>query len=260
MLLRLWSHRALLFSLVRRQYQLRYRQSAVGFAWALLPPLATLGVGAILFDRIIDVPGCDAPYIVCTSAALVPWTFFANSVSQGSPSIVGALQMVTRLAFPRAVIPLSMVGLSLLDLLVASAGFLLIVLITGFHLPLTALLAPALLLILLPLTAGIVLFVSALNVFARDIRLAIPLLVQFWLLLTPVLYPLSGAIRRAPSLEPLFLLNPMTGIVEAFRGVLIEGRLPSLEVLWPSLVGAVAFFVIGVWYFRSTEPRFADVI
>ena len=260
MLRRLWTHRALVLSLVRRQYQLRYRQSAVGFAWALLPPLATLGVGAVLFNQIIDVPGCEAPYVVCTSAALVPWTFLANSVSQGSPSIVGALQMVTRLAFPRAAIPLSVVGLSLLDLLVATVGFLVIVLVTGFDLPVTALLAPALLLILIPLTAGIVLLVSALNVFARDIRLAVPLLVQFWLLLTPVLYPLSGAIRRAPTLEPLFLANPMTGIVESFRGLLIEGRMPTLELLWPSLVGAVALFVIGVWYFRSTEPRFADVI
>lgn len=263
MLRRLWTHRALLLSLVRRQYQLRYRQSAVGFAWAILPPVATLGVGVIVFGEIANVK-TDEPYVLFAAAGLVPWTFFANSISQGIPSIVGAMMMVTRLSFPRAVLPLSVIGLSFLDLLIATVGFVAVAIgyqIAGdFQLPATALLAPLLVLIEIPLVAGVVLLGSAINVFARDVRLAVPFLVQFWLLLTPVLYPLDRVIRDAPQLRFLFLANPMTGIVESFRNVLIDGTLPSIQVLWPSLVGAVGFFLIGVWYFSQTEPRMADVV
>ena len=257
MLRRLWSRRALLFSLVRRQYQLRYRQSAVGFAWALLPPLLTMGVGAVLFRGVLGADTGETSYPVFAMAALVPWTFFANSLSMGVPSIVGALQMVTRLSFPRGVIPLSMVGLSMLDLAVASVAFVAIAFIFGEGLPLTALWAPVLVLLEIPLVAGVVLLGSAMNVFARDIRIMVPLFVQFWLLLTPVMY----ALRDVPDhLRGFYLANPMTGLVESFRDVLIRGVAPSLERLLPTMIGAVVLFVVGVWYFRSTEPRFADVI
>jgi lipopolysaccharide transport system permease protein len=263
MLRRLWTHRALLTSLVRRQYQLRYRQSAVGLAWAVLPPIATVVIGAVVFEKVADLP-TPGPYVLFAAAGMVPWTFFASSVSQGVPSIVGALMMVTRLPFPRAVIPLSVVGLSLLDLLIAGMGFVGVAIFYGatgrFDLPATALFFPVLLLIEVPLIMGVVLLGSAINVFARDIRLAVPFLVQFWLLVTPVLYPLDEAIRRAPELRPLFLANPMTGVVESFHDILILGRLPSFEVLLPAIIGAVGFLVIGVWYFAQTEPRMADVV
>lgn len=244
-------------SLARRQYQLRYRQSAVGFAWALLPPLATIGVGALLFKEVVQVDTGRAPYGVFALSALIPWTLFANGVILGVPSIAGAASMVTRLAFPRAVLPLSMVGLSLLDLLVTGVAFVALAFVQGSGLPITAFWAPLLLLIELPLIAGIVLLGSALNVFARDIRLAVPLLVQFWLFLTPVMYPLRAV---PPDLRPLYLANPMTGLVESFRHVLVGGNPPSLELLGPAMLGAAAAFVIGVWYFGSTEPRFADVV
>lgn len=253
----LWHHRELLFSLVRRQYQLRYRQSAVGLAWALLPPLAALGVGAVVFGLVADVDTDRTPYSVFAMAGLVPWTFFASSVTQGIPSIVGSLVMVTRLAFPRAVLPLSVIGLSLLDLAVAMAVFLALAVTLGTGIPVTALWVPALLAIELPLIVGLVLFGSALNVFARDIRIAVPLLVQFWLLLTPVMY----SIREVPAdLRWLYLANPMTGLVESFRRVLVAGHAPDLATLWPTIVGAVGLFLLGWWYFSSTEPRFADAV
>jgi lipopolysaccharide transport system permease protein len=254
----LWRHRYLLVSLVRRQYQLRYRQSLVGIMWALVPPLATLGVGTILFDRIINLDTSGEAYPVFAMAALVPWTFFANSLNSGVPSIASNLLMVTRLAFPRSVLPLSMIGLAFLDLLVASAAFVVVAFIFGDGLPLTALWAPALLLVLVPLTAGIVLLGSAVNVFARDIRLAVPLFVQLWLFLTPVLYGLPP--DASPGVRTLYLANPMTGIVRSFRRVLVFGGAPDLQVLLPSIAGAVILLVVGIWYFRSTEPRFADVV
>jgi lipopolysaccharide transport system permease protein len=255
---RLWAHRALVLTLIRRQYQLRYRQSAVGFTWALIPPLATLGVGVVLFHGVFGVGKATDPYEVQVLAALIPWTFFATSVTTGVPSIIGSLNMVTRLAFPRAVLPLSAVGLSFLDMAIAAMAFVALVLIQGVGLPITALWAPALLLIEITLVVGVVLLGSALNVFARDIRLAVPLLVQFWLLLTPVMYPLAE-VRDSPFYS-LFLVNPMTGLVESFKQVLVGGQAPRFEVLFPAMVGAVVLLVVGVWYFRSVEPRFADVI
>jgi lipopolysaccharide transport system permease protein len=253
----LWANRPLLLTLIRRQYQLRYRQSAVGFFWAILPPLATLGVGTVLFDRILGVGFEGKPYGVAAMAALIPWTFFASSVASGVPSIVGALQMVTRLSFPRSVIPLSMVGLSFLDLGVAATAFVALAFLTGEGLPITALWVLPLFLLEIPLTVGVVLLGSAMNVFARDIRIAVPLIVQFWLLLTPVMYPLSEV---PEAWRPLYLANPMSGLTVSFRRVLVFGDPPDPVLLVPSMVGAAVLLVWGLWYFSATEARFADVI
>jgi lipopolysaccharide transport system permease protein len=256
MLRSVWSHRDLLVSLVRRQFQLRYRQSFVGFAWALLPALATLGVGAILFRGVLNVGTGGVNYSVFAMSALIPWTFLANSMPQGVTSVAQNLAIVTRLAFPRAVLPLSIVGLSLLDLLVAAVAFVVIALVTGSGLPATAAWAPLLLLLEIPLIVGVILLGAALNVFARDIKLAVPLVVQLWLFLTPVMYGLP----TEPGLRGFYLANPMTGLVVSFRRVLVFGRPPDLDLLLPTIIGAIGFFVVGWWYFRSTEPRFADVI
>jgi lipopolysaccharide transport system permease protein len=255
---RLWRARALVLTLVRRQYQLRYRQSAAGIVWALIPPLATLGVGLLLFRGVFGVRGGRGPYELEVLSALIPWTFFASSITTGVPSVIGSLNMVSRLAFPRAVLPLSAVGLSLLDLGIAAVAFVVLALVHGTGLAVTALWAPVLLLIEVPLVVGLVLLGSALNVFARDIRLAVPLLVQFWLLLTPVMYPLSEV--KDPGIRSLYMLNPMTGLVESFRHALVEGLAPRPEMLTPAIIGAVVLLVVGWWYFRSVEPRFADVI
>jgi len=256
---RLWRYRELVLSLVRRQYQLRYRQSLVGFSWAILPPLASLFVATVVFHGVIGVqsgkPG--VPYTLFALSALVPWTFFAQSLTAGVPSIVGSIQMVTRLPFPRAAIPFSMIGTSMIDLGISLVGFVLFAVITGAGVPITVFWLPVVLLIELVLVVGVVLLGSAANVFARDIRLAIPLVTQLWLFLTPVMYPLDdvdGALRT------LYLLNPMTGIVEMFRQILAYGEAPSMDLLLLAVVGALVMLVVGTWYFAVTEERFADVI
>lgn len=252
-----WDRRALVRSFVRRQYQLRYRQSLAGFAWAILPPIASLVAATLVFHTVIGVDTGPVSYPLFALAGLVPWSFFASSVTAGVPSLVMQQTMVTRLAFPRAVIPISTIGTALIDLGITTMVFLVFALVTGAGLPWTALLAPPLLLIEIAFAVGIVLLGSALNVFARDIRLAIPLLVQLWLLLTPVMYPLSEV---PPDLQPFYRANPMTGLIESFRAVLVYGDLPQATVLLPSVVGAVAALAIGTWYFAATEKRFADVI
>jgi lipopolysaccharide transport system permease protein len=257
MIRRLWSHRDLVVSLIRRQFQLRYRQSAAGVAWAILPPLVTVGAATVVFDQVAQVDTGTVPYPLFAFAALTPWTFFASSLTFGVPSVVQSQQMVTRLAFPRAALPISMVGLALVDLAVAAVTFVVFVYVTGNSIPLTALWFPVLLLVELMLVIGVVLFGSALNVFARDVKLAIPLLSQLWLFLTPVLYPL----REVPAgLRPWYQLNPMTGVVESFRSILVFGQAPDVVVLLPSLAGATLLMLLGWWYFSAVEHRFADVI
>jgi lipopolysaccharide transport system permease protein len=252
-----WSGRALTLSFVRRQYQLRYRQSLVGFAWAILPPIASLLVATLVFHEVIGVDTGDVPYPLFALAGIAPWSFFASSLTTGIPSIVMQQAMVTRLAFPRAAIPISATGMALIDLGITTVVFVAFVLVTGAGLPLTAVWAPFLLVIEMVFAIGVVLLGSALNVFARDIKLAVPLLVQLWLLLTPVMYPLSEV---PAQLQRLYLLNPMTGLIESFRAVLIDGHAPELSTLAPSIIGAVVALVLGIAYFAATEKRFADVI
>lgn len=255
---RLWSHRGLVASLVRRQYQVRYRQSMVGIVWAVLPPLATLATATLVFDRIADVQTGKDPYSIVTMAALVPWTFFASSLTSGVPSIVSSSQTLTRLPFPRAALPVGALGISIIDLSIAASIFVIMAYTLGDGLPLTALWFPALLFLELILVLGVVLLGSAVNVFARDVKLAVPLGVQLWMFLTPVLYPLSEA---PESLRFLYLANPMTGIVESFRTILIPpGDMPDLSLLLPTMIGSLVLLVLGSWYFSAVESRFADVV
>jgi lipopolysaccharide transport system permease protein len=255
LVLRLWRHRYLVGSLVRRTFQLRYRQSFAGIIWALVPPLAALGAGTLVFGKILGVDTGE-DYAVATMAALVPWTFFVNSFNLGVPSVVTSQAMVARLPFPRAALPLSAIGVSGIDLVLSGLLFIVVAQIAGQGLPITALWAPLLLLIEVVLVVGIILLGSALNVFARDVRLAVPLVSHFWFLLTPVLYPLT----QDEELRKLLLLNPMTGLVESFREILVVGNTPSMDLLLPTIVGAVLVLLMGLWYFTTTEPRFADVI
>ena len=259
MIRRLWEYRHLVLSLVSRQYQLRYRQSLVGFAWAILPPLASLLVATIVFHGVIgvDSPDSKVSYSLFTLAALTPWTFFAQSLNAGIPSIVTSMQMVTRLPFPRASLPLSMIGTSMIDLGISVMLFVVFAIVTGAGVPATVVWLPLILALETLLIAGVVLLMSALNVFVRDIRIAVPLVTQLWLFLTPVVYSLETVPH---ALRPLYLANPMTGIVEASREVLAFGRPPSLELLIPATIGAVLALAAGISYFTATESRFADAI
>lgn len=257
MVRRLWEHRALLVSFARRQFQLRYRQSFAGIAWAIVPPLVTLGMATLVFHRVAKIDTGEIPYSLFAFSALVPWTLLASSLIGGLGSIAGSQAMITRLAFPRAVLPLSMIGVSLIDLAIATGTFVVFVYVTGGGLPITALWFPVLLVIEIVLISGVVLLGSALNIFARDFRVAFPLLAQAWLFLTPVMYPLSAVPDR---LRDVYMLNPMTGLVESFRGVLVGGNAPDIGLLGPSIIGAVVLFAIGWWYFGAVERRMADVI
>jgi len=255
---KLWSHRDLVVSLVRRQYQVRYRQSMVGIAWAIIPPLATLGAATLVFGGIAKIDAGKEGYAIVTMAALVPWSFFASSLTSGIPSIISSSSTLTRIPFPRAVLPVSTIGISMIDLSISAAIFVIMSYTVGSGLPATAVWFPLLFLLEFALVLGVVFFASALNVFARDVKLAVPLTTQLWLFLTPVLYPLSSV---PDNLRPLVLANPMTGLVESFRRALVPpGIAPDIGLLLPAIIGAVVLLSLGSWYFTSVETRFADVV
>lgn len=251
------SFRHLVFALIRMQFQIRYRQSFAGFAWAILPPLGALGAATIVFHQIAGVGEGIESYTLVVMSALVPWTFFANSLTLGIPILAHAQGMLTRLSFPRVALPVGAIGICLIDLGVAAVIYVAFAYVLGVGLPGTVgwLLLP--LGIELMFVLGIVLLGSALNVFARDVRLAVPLGIQLWLILTPVMYPLAEV---PDGLRGWYLANPMTGVVESFREILTTGAGPQMEHLLPAAVGSFAFLAIGSWYFAATHKRFADVI
>jgi lipopolysaccharide transport system permease protein len=256
MLRRIWPHRHLLVSLIRRQYHLRYRQSFAGIAWALVPPLATLVAAKLVFEGVLGVE-TDVPYALFALSGLAPWTFFANSMILGVPSVVNGWLLVSRLPFPRAILPLSTVGISLVDFAIATLTFVVFAFAIGEGIPITVFWLPLLVLLEIVLIVGLLLLGSALNVFARDVGLAVPLFVQVWFFLTPVVYPINEV---PASLRGLYLANPMTGVVESFHRVLVFGQPPDFGLLVTAVLGAIGVLLLGYWYFGATESRFADVI
>ena len=253
----LWSSRHLVFSIVVRQFQVRYRQSFIGFLWAFIMPLATLAAGVIVFKGMANVDTGGQSYELLTLAALIPWTFFSSGLSSGVGSVLGGKSLVTKVNIPRYALPLSTVGSAFLDTAISSTLFVALAYALGDGLPPTALWVPFLMLIEAGLIVGLVLLTSAAAVFARDIQLGISLLLRLWLLVTPVLYPPDSL---PVELGTWYNLNPLTGLVETFQRVLIDGHAPDFVVLIPALVWTVISLLVGCWYFAATEKRFADVI
>jgi lipopolysaccharide transport system permease protein len=254
----LLKQRDLVLSMVRRQFQIRYRQSLIGLAWALVPPIVTVAAATLVFHEVAHVDTGDVPYPIFAFSALVPWTFLVSSMTGGVMSVVSMQTVLTRIPFLRAALPISMVGLAFVDLAVSAATFVVFSTISGNPLPVTALLFPIPLLVEIVFVTGVVLLLSALNVFARDIKLMLPFFIQLWLFLTPVMYPLASVPSR---LRPLYLLNPMTGVVEQFRRIVVSpGTGLEVELMAPAILGALVAFLVGRWYFSATEMRFADVV
>jgi lipopolysaccharide transport system permease protein len=243
-------------ALAYRQFTVRYRQSMVGILWAVLPTIGTLIAATFVFKGVAKVNTGDVPYPLFAMSALVPWSFFAASLGSGIPTISNS-GLISKLSFPRAVLPLSQMGLAAIDMVISFGIFILFLLFDGSFLTISALWFFPLFAVEVALVAGLVLTGSALNAFARDVRLAVPAVLQLWLLLTPVMYPLSAVPSR---LRPFYLANPMTGLVVGFRSALADGKAPDLTLIWPAVLMAAFFLLVGSWYFSSVERRFADVL
>jgi lipopolysaccharide transport system permease protein len=252
----LWEYRELLWTMTTRDIRVRYKQTVLGAGWAIVRPLLTMILFTVIFGRFAKMPSDGLPYPIFVYAALLPWTFFATAVSAGASSLVGSASMLSKVYFPRLIIPLSSVGGALVDLLV-SAGFLLLMMI-WYGVGWTAQLALALplLVLLVAIGAGVGTLLSAITVTYRDFTHITPFLVQLWMYATPVVFPLSVVPERW---RRLLYLNPMTGIVEGFRSALL-GKPLDLIALASSFAWAVVLLIAALAYFERVERRFADII
>jgi lipopolysaccharide transport system permease protein len=253
----LWRYRELVYFLAWRDVKVRYKQAALGAAWAILQPLLSMIVFTLFFGKLAGIPSDGIPYPLFAYCGLVLWTYFSGVVGQGGQSLVSNSNLITKVYFPRIALPASTAVSGLIDFSVG-LGFL-IILMAYYHVqPGWALLwAPVFLASLILLTVGVGLILAALNVWYRDIKYTIPLLIQLWLFVTPVIYPTTFIPKR---FQTLMALNPLAGIVEGFRACLFPGpRLdPTLTAI--SLTVSVIVFVVGLVSFRRTERLFADII
>jgi lipopolysaccharide transport system permease protein len=252
----LWAYRELLFVLTMRDIKVRYKQTVLGAAWAILQPFMTMVVFTIFFGHLANMPSDGFPYPVFVYSALVPWTFFANAITNSSNSLVGSAHLIGKVYFPRLIIPLSAVGAAVVDFAVASSLLLAMMVFYGVGWTVNLLMAPVLLLGVIFIALGAGTMLSALTVAYRDFRYVVPFMVQFWMFVTPVVYPASLV---PAQWQWLLYLNPMSGFIEGFRAVFLGKAFDFVGLAISSGVG-VALFLVGVAYFERVERRFADII
>lgn len=252
----LWQYRDLVLFLAWRDLVVRYKQTVLGAAWAILQPFISMVIFSLVFGRLIGVPSEGLPYPIFSFAALLPWQIFSMSISNVSNSLVGNAHLLSRVYFPRLAIPLATLLPPLVDFGIAFLVLLGMMLYYGIALTWNALWLPMMLLLVLLTAFGGGLWLSALNVEYRDVRYVIPVLLQFLLYASPVTYPSSLLPERW---RILYGLNPMVGVIEGFRWALLETPVPGWEV-GVSVLVALALLVSGMIYFRRTEKTFADVV
>jgi lipopolysaccharide transport system permease protein len=253
----LWQYRDLFRQLVRRDVAVRYKQTLLGAAWAVLQPAMMMVVFALFFGHTGRVSSGDTPYPLFVYAGLLPWTFFATAVTAAAQSVVGSERLITKIYFPRLAIPLAAVGAAAVDALVASA--LLAALMAWYHVPLrpTLLLAPPVLFAVALAAAGVGTLFAALNVAYRDVRYVIPFLIQIGMFATPTIYTQTSSLSAGT--QPWLSLNPMVGLVASFRAAALGHPIP-----WPQFITSSTIVLIlllaGCLYFRRVEDTFADTI
>lgn len=252
----LWAYRELLWVLTARDIKVRYKQTVLGFVWAIIQPVMLMVVFSIFFGRLAGMPSDGYPYPIFVYAALLPWTFFANAISTSGNSVVGSSHLISKVYFPRLIIPLSSIGAGLVDFCIAASILLLLMVWYGVGWSANLLVAPLLVVGVVFIALGVGTFLSALNVAYRDFRYVMPFLVQFWMFATPVVYPASLV---PENWRWLMYLNPMGGLIEGFRSAFLD-RPFDVGGLIISLVVALALFLGGVAYFEKVERRFADIV
>lgn len=253
----LWAYRELLYFLTWRDIKVRYKQTVLGAAWAIIQPFLTMVVFSLFFGRLAGIPSDGVPYPVFTYAALVPWTFFANGLVQSSNSLVGSANLIKKVYFPRLTVPIAAVMSGVVDFVLAFVVLLGMMAFYGIMPTRNIIWLPLFLLLALVTSLGAGLWLSAMNVQFRDIRYIIPFLTQLWLFATPIAYPSSLVPVR---LRPLYALNPMAGVVEGFRWALLGVDTQPGPMIFVSALAAVAMFIGGAYYFRRMEKTFADVV
>lgn len=258
----LWEYRELVYFLIWRDIKVRYKQTVIGAAWAIIQPFLTMIVFSVVFGRLAQIPSDGIPYPIFSYAALVPWTFFASGLSGSANSLVGSSNLIKKVYFPRLVIPITNVASGIVDFGLAFLMLIGMMVFYGIWPTLNVIWLPLLLLLAFITALGVGLWLSALNVQFRDVRYVVPFLVQFWMYATPVAWPSSLAAGK--WWQPLLGLNPMAGVVEGFRWALLGSALEDAaqpwSLLWVSVVISVGLLISGAYFFRRMEKTFADVV
>ena len=253
----LFLYRELIFFMTWRDLKVRYKQTLLGASWAILQPFLTMVVFSIFFGNLAKVPSDGVPYPIFSYTALIPWTLFSKALQDASRSLVANSHMITKVYFPRMILPLSSVMAGVVDFLIAFVVLLGMMVFFNIFPTANVLVLPLFLVLALVTAVGVGLWLSALNVLFRDINYVLPFLTQFWMYLTPVAYPSS----MIPSeWQVIYALNPMTGVVEGFRWALLgTGQPPGMMTLVSSIT-AVVLLISGMFYFRRMERLFADMV
>ncbi|MCP3981374.1 MAG: ABC transporter permease [bacterium] len=254
----LWEYRELLYFLTWRDIKVRYKQTILGLAWAIIQPLFTMLVFSIFFGRLAKIPSDGLPYPVFAYAALVPWTFFANGLASASNSLVGGGNMLKKVYFPRLAMPISSVLGGVVDFTLAFTLLIGMVFWYGVVPSLAVLLIPLFLLLAFTTCLGVALWLSALNVQFRDIRYVVPFVVQFWMFSTPIAYPSS--LIESELWRAVYALNPMVGVVEGFRWAILGADTAPGVMIFVSALVSLAILIGGAFYFKRMERSFADVV
>jgi len=253
----LWEYRELLYFLTWRDIKVRYKQTVLGAAWAIIQPFFTMVVFSLFFGKLAKVPSDNIPYPIFSYAALVPWTFFANGLSQSSTSLVASANLIQKVYFPRLVVPISSVISGAVDFVLAFVVLLGMMLYFGTVPTWNVVWLPLLLLLALVTSLGVGLWLTAMNVQFRDVRYAVPFLVQAWMFATPIAYPSS--LLDEPW-RTLYGINPMAGVVEGFRWALLGTETAPGPIVLVSALVSVGLLISGAYYFRRMEKTFADVV
>lgn len=253
----LWQYRELLGRLAWRDIAVRYKQTSIGVAWAILQPFLTMVVFTFVFGRFANFPSNGVPYPIFTYSALLPWTYFASAVALASTSLVSNRGLVTKVYFPRILLPLAGVTVPIVDFLLASVVLLGMMVWFDVWPSFAIVFAPLFLAMAYVAALGVALFLSAVNVRYRDVPYAIPFLLQIWLYLSGVVYAITALPERW---QWLLALNPMTAVISGFQWGVLGADAPPLGKTLVSVGATVVFIVVGLWYFRRSEPRFADTI
>jgi lipopolysaccharide transport system permease protein len=253
----LWEYKELLYFLTWRDVKVRYKQTALGAAWAIIQPFFMMVVFSLFFGRLAKVPSDGIPYPVFTFCALLPWQLFAHALTESSNSLVANERLITRVYFPRLVVPMAAVLGGLVDFAIAFVILLLMLAYYGIVPSWAIVTLPGFILLAVMTALGVGLWLSALNVQYRDVRYTINFIMQFWLFATPVAYP-SSLIPE--QWRAFYGLNPMAGVVEGFRWALLGKSEPPCSLLVVSIIVVIMILTGGLYYFRRMEQQFADII
>lgn len=252
----IWAYRELLWVLAIRDVRVRYKQAVLGATWAVIRPLLQMVIFTVLFGKLAKIPSDGIPYPVFVFAGLLPWTFFANTVAAAAGSLVGSSNLISKVYFPRLIVPAASMGSSLADFLVSLVLLLALMLWYGSSWSASILMAPLLMLGMMTLALGVGTLLAALSVSYRDVAQVVPFAIQLWMFATPVIYPASFIPEQW---RWVLLINPMTGYTEAFRASFVGSPI-NWAMLGVSALTSIVLLVGGVAYFQRVEQRFADVI